>query len=149
MNLTPNENVVITKADFLKVYDYLFNNSPQDLSLNDHIPTNIAPLLLPSAMIIKNMLEYTGVDSIYLPQASLSDGIIYNYCSKYSGYKLSMKPEEDLIRAARNVAKRYKSHKKHIEFVEKTAMDIFDASAKITGSYGQRQAASENISHPS
>jgi exopolyphosphatase/guanosine-5'-triphosphate,3'-diphosphate pyrophosphatase len=83
------------------------------------------------------MLEYTGVDTIYLPQASLSDGIIYNYCSKYSGYKLSMKPEDDLIRAARNVAKRYKSHKKHIEFVENTAMDIFDASAKITGLTGR------------
>ena len=133
LNMTPNENSILTKAQFLGVYDYLFKNTPQDLSLNDHIPTNIAPLLLPSAMIIKNMLEYTGVDNVYLPQASLSDGIIYNYCSKYSGYKLAMKPEDDLIRAARNVAKRYKSHKKHIEFVENTAMDIFDASAKITG----------------
>ena len=133
LHLTPNENAVLSKAQFLKVYDYLFKNSPQDLSLNDHIPTNIAPLLLPSAMIIRNMLEYTGVDSIYLPQASLSDGIIYNHCSKYSGYKLSSDPDEDLIRAARNVAKRYKSHKKHIEFVEKTAMDLFDASSKITG----------------
>ena len=133
LNMTPNENSILTKAQFLEVYDYLFKNTPQDLSLNDHIPTNIAPLLLPSAMIIKNMLEYTGVDTVYLPQASLSDGIIYNYCSKYSGYKLAMKPEDDLIRAARNVAKRYKSHKKHIEFVENTAMDIFDASAKITG----------------
>lgn len=133
LNMTPNENSILTKAQFLEVYDYLFKNTPQDLSLNDHIPTNIAPLLLPSAMIIKNMLEYTGVDTVYLPQASLSDGIIYNYCSKYSGYKLAMKPEDDLIRAARNVAKRYKSHKKHIEFVENTAMDIFDVSAKITG----------------
>ena len=133
LNLTPNENSVMSKSDFLKVYDYLFKNSPQDLSLNDHIPTNIAPLLLPSAMIIKNMLEYTGVETIYLPQASLSDGIIYNYCSKYSGYKLALNPDDDLIRAARNVAKRYKSHKKHIEFVESAAMDIFDASAKITG----------------
>ena len=133
INMTPNENSILTKAQFLQVYDYLFKNTPQDLSLNDHIPTNIAPLLLPSAMIIKNMLEYTGVDTVYLPQASLSDGIIYNYCSKYSGYKLAMKPEDDLIRAARNVAKRYKSHKKHIEFVENTAMDIFDASARITG----------------
>lgn len=133
LDLTPNENAVLTKADFMKVYDYLFKNSPQDLSLNDHIPTNIAPLLLPSAMIIKNMLEYTGVETIYLPQASLSDGLIYNYCSKYSGYKLSMKPEDDLVRAARNVAKRYKSDKKHIECVEKMAMDIFDASSKITG----------------
>ena len=137
INLTPNKNAVITKSEFLKIYDYLFKNSPSDLSLNDHIPTYIAPLLLPSAMIIRNMMEYTGVDKVYLPQASLSDGIIYNYCSKYSGYKLSQNAEEDLLRAARNVAKRYKSHKKHIEFVEETSMKIFDASAKFTG-LGQR-----------
>ena len=133
LNLTPNENSIITKADFMRVYEYLFKNTPSDLSLNDHIPTNIAPLLLPSAMIIKNMLEYTGVDTVYLPQASLSDGLIFNYCSKYSGYKLSSRPDDDLIRAARNVAKRYKSDKKHIEFVENVSMQIFDASSKFTG----------------
>ena len=137
VNLTPNKNAVVTKSQFMDVYDYLFKNSPSDLSLNDHIPTYVAPLLLPSAMIIKNMLEYTGVDKIYFPQASLSDGIIYNHCAKYSGYKLSLNTEDDLLRAARNVAKRYKSHKKHIEFVENAAMKIFDASSKFTG-LGQR-----------
>lgn len=137
LNLTPNENALMSKADFMKVYEYLFRNSPQDLSLNDHIPTNIAPLLLPCAMIIKNMLEYTGVDTIYLPQASLSDGIIYNHCARYSGYKLSSNPEDDLLRAARNVAKRYKSDKKHLEFVENIATQIFDASSKFTGLSGR------------
>ena len=137
LNLTPNENAVLSKADFLKIYDYLFRNSPKELSLNDHIPSHIAPLLLPSAMIIRNMLEYTGVDSVYLPQASLSDGIIYNHCFRYSGYRLSLNPEDDLVRAARNVAKRYRSDKKHIEFVENTAMEIFDASSRFTGLAGR------------
>jgi len=132
-NLAPNKNAVITKAEFLKVYEYLFKNSPSELSLNNHIPTNIAPLLLPSAMIIKNMLEYTGVESIYLPQASLSDGIIYNYCSKYAGFELNSNAEDDLVRAAKNAAKRYKSDRKHIEFVEKAAMMIFDETSKISG----------------
>ena len=135
--LAPNRNAVMSKDDFLHLYDYLLKNTPSDLSLNDHVPSNISPLLLPAAMIIRNMLEYTGVESVYLPQASLSDGIIYNYSSKYAGYALSSNQEEDLVRAARNVAKRYKTNKKHIEFVERTSMDIFDASAKFTG-LGQR-----------
>ena len=131
--LTPDKNCVMTKEEFLKVYEYLFKNSPSDLSLNDRIPSHIAPLLLPSAMIIKNMLEYTGVDKIYLPQASLSDGIVYNYCARYSGYKLISNNEEDLIKSARNTAKRYKCDKKHIEFVENAAMEIFDASTRLSG----------------
>ena len=124
---------VMDKASFMKVYEYLLKTSPSDLSLTRHIPTNIAPLLLPAALIIKNMLDYTGVDKIYLPHGSLSDGLIYNYCSKYAGFSLSVSPEEDLVKAARNVAKRYKSDKKHIEFVEKTALQIFDVSGKVSG----------------
>ncbi|MCR5529783.1 MAG: hypothetical protein K6F49_11240 [Saccharofermentans sp.] len=129
----PNKKCIIEKDEFLKVYEYLLNTRPSDLSLNDRIPTNISPLLLPAALIIKNMLEYTGVDKIYLPHASLSDGIIYHYCTKMMGYKPSINPDDDLIRAARNVAKRYKTDKKHIEFVEKAALEIFDTSRKLSG----------------
>ena len=63
----------------------------------------------------------------------MSDGIIYSYCSRTCGYKLSFNPEEDLVRAARNVAKRYKTDKKHIDFVEKAALEIFDTSKKLSG----------------
>jgi len=131
--LAPDKNGVMTKEEFLSVYEYLFKNSPSELSLNDRIPSHIAPLLLPSAMIIRNMLEYTGVDKLYLPQASLSDGIIYNYCAKYNGYKLNSNSEDDLIKAARNIAKRYKTDKKHLEFVENAALEIFDGSSRLSG----------------
>ena len=133
MGKDPNKICVIGKDEFLSVYEYLLKTRPSDLSLNDKIPSNIAPLLLPAALIIKNMLEYTGVDKIYLPHASMSDGIIYSYCSRTCGYKLTFNPEEDLVRAARNVAKRYKTDKKHIDFVEKAALEIFDTSKKLSG----------------
>ncbi len=131
--MDPNNACVISKADFLKVYEYLLKTRPTDLTLNNKIASNVAPLLLPAALIIKNMVEYTGVDKVYLPHASLSDGVIYDYCNKFAGYKLSSNPEDMLVRAARNVAKRYKSDKKHIEFVEKTALQIFDESLKYSG----------------
>jgi len=58
---------------------------------------------------------------------------MFSYCSRTSGYKLTFDPQEDLVRAARNVAKRYKTDKKHVDFVEKAALEIFDASKKLSG----------------
>ncbi|MBO4636861.1 MAG: HD domain-containing protein [Clostridiales bacterium] len=131
--LKNNESCIIDKDLFLKVYDYLIRTSPSELTLNNRIPSNVSPLLLPAALIIKNMMEYTGADRIHMPHASMSDGIVYAYYAKDAIPGFSKKIEEDMIRAARNVAKRYKTDRKHIEFVEKAAMEIFDASSKVTG----------------
>lgn len=128
-----SENVSLSKKDFMKVYEYLLHTRPSDITLDNSIPSNVAPLLLPVALIIKNMLEYTGLNSVYLPTASLSEGVVYNYAYNTLEYKLAVNPMDDLISGARNVAKRYKSDKKHIEFVEKAALEIFDASNKSTG----------------
>ena len=129
----PLESCVMTKEEFLKAYEYLLRTRPSDLTLHDNIPTLIAPLLLPTALIIRNMLEYAGVDKIYLPHASLSDGIIYHYCCTDMKLKPSVDPDSYLISAARHIAKRYRSDKKHIEYVEKVALDIFDVMKKESG----------------
>lgn len=128
-----NDNIILSKKDFLKVYEYLLKTRPSDLTLNDSIPSHIAPLLLPTAMIIRNMLLYTELEEVYLPSTSLSDGIIFDYAAKTMEFRLTSKPENDIISSARNIARRYKTDIKHIEFVEKTALEIFDASVKYTG----------------
>lgn len=127
------DSAVVRKEEFLKAYDYLLKTRPADLTLNDNIPSMIAPLLLPTALLIKNMLEYTGVDTIYLPHASLSDGIIYYYCVKAHSFKPEISPDSYLISASRHIAKRYRSSKKHIEYVEQTALKFFDETRKISG----------------
>lgn len=128
-----NSNIVLSKAEFMNVYEYLLKTRPSDLTLNNSIPASVAPLLLPSALIIRNMLEYTGLDMIYLPNGSLADGVIYDYCFTEMNLKPTLKTENDLICAARNIAKRYKVDKKHVEFVEKMALEIFDSSVHISG----------------
>ena len=128
-----SESVSISKKEFMKVYEYLLHTRPSDITLDNSIPSNVAPLLLPAALIIKNMLEYTGLNSVYLPIASLSEGVVFDYAYRTLDYKPAIDPMNDLISGARNIAKRYKSDKKHIEFVEKAALEIFDASTKVTG----------------
>ena len=129
----PFRSCVFTKEEFLEVYEYLLKTRPTDLTLNNSVPSYIAPLLLPSALITRNMLEYTGVDAVYMPHASLSDGIIHHYCYQSGKVKNDKLYDSDLITSAKNTAKRYKTDKKHIEFVEKTALMIFDAVARISG----------------
>ncbi len=135
--LPSEESCIMSNETFTKVYEYLLKTRPSDLTLKDNIPSTVAPMLLPTALIIRNMTEYTGVDMIYFPHASLSDGVVYDYCSRTCGYQLAVNPEEELVRAARNVAKRYRTHRKHIEFVEKAALEIYDASAKLSGLKGR------------
>ena len=129
----PMSNVVMTREEFLKVYDYLLKARPTDLTLKDNVPSPVSPLLLPAALIVKNMLEYTGVGSIHMPHVSLCDGIIYDYCHRQMKYKLTVKPDSYLVSMARNTAKRYRCDKKHIEFVEKASLDIFDEMRKLSG----------------
>lgn len=129
----PNDSAILSKEEFLKAYEYLLKTRPADLTLNDDIPSMIAPLLLPTALLVKNMLEYTGVDTIYMPHASLSDGIIYYYCVNSLDLKTDISPDSYLISASRHIAKRYRSSKKHIEYVEKAALQFFDETKKISG----------------
>ena len=127
------DSAILTKEEFLKAYNYLLKVRPTDLTLKNNIPSMIAPLLLPTALIVKNMLEYTGVDKIYMPHASLSDGIIYYYCVNSQGLKTEIAPDSYLISSARHIAKRYRSNKKHIEYVEKAALEFFDETKKASG----------------
>ncbi|MBR2523488.1 MAG: HD domain-containing protein [Clostridiales bacterium] len=131
------DECTLTREEFMKVYDYLIRTRPTDLTLNDSIPAHVAPLLLPVTMIIKDMLDYTGVDQVYLPHASLSDGVIYSYCHNYHKLNLVIPPSQDLISGARNIAKRYRCDKKHIEFVEKVSLEIFDSCQKVAGLEGR------------
>ena len=58
---------------------------------------------------------------------------MYYYCYTELGLKAPFAPDRYLISAARQIAKRYRSHKKHIEFVEKTALMMFDELKNVSG----------------
>jgi exopolyphosphatase/guanosine-5'-triphosphate,3'-diphosphate pyrophosphatase len=79
------------------------------------------------------MLDYTGLDGVHLPAASLTDGVVYHTESVAGHFKLIMDPKLDVISAARHIAKRYRCDKKHIDNVESNALLIFDSVKKYHG----------------
>lgn len=136
--LSPREYCFLSKKRFLETYDFLVKTKPEDLVLSRNIPSATASLLLPTALIIKKSLEYTGLDGIHMPAASLCDGIMYQYAWQKMGYTLKMNPDNDIISAVRHIGKRYRYDKKHAEQVEKHALAIFDSTKRQNG-MGERE----------
>lgn len=130
---SPREYCYLTLERFNGIVNALLRTSPEQLARKLDITPSTAPLLLPTALMIKKMVDYMGVDGVHMPDASLTEGTMYHYAWSHNHYDLVIDPERDLISAARHVAKRYKSEKKHIVFVEEAAMKIFDATKKLHG----------------
>lgn len=136
--MSPREYCFLSKEQFLSVYDALIKISPADLIMDKEIPKDTAPLLLPTAMMIKKMLEYTDAKGVHLPAASLTDGVMYDFAEKEMHYNLVVSPKKDLLSGARHLARRYHSDHKHTEHVENSALVIFDCTRRIHG-MGERE----------
>lgn len=130
---SPREYCYLSLERFNDIVNALLHKSPERLARELDITPSTAPLLLPTALMIKKMVDYMGVDGVHMPDASLTEGAMYHYAWQHGHYNLVLDPERDLISAARHVAKRYKSEKKHIVFVENAAMAVFDATKKLHG----------------
>jgi len=131
--LSPREYCFLSKKRFLETYEFLLKTKAADLVLTRNIPSATASLLLPTALIIKKNLEYTGLDGVHMPAASLCDGVMYQYAWEKLGFALKMDPINDTISAARHISKRYRYDKKHAEQVEKHALFIFDSTRRQHG----------------
>ncbi|NLW89199.1 MAG: hypothetical protein GXY43_05710 [Clostridiaceae bacterium] len=127
------EYCFLTRKKFTDVYEMLLKTKTSDLILTANIPAANASLLLPTAILIKKMLDFTGLDGVHLPAASLTDGVMYYHEFERGAYDLIIDPELDLISAARHIAKRYRCDKKHIEHVESNVLMIFDSGRRFHG----------------
>ena len=130
---SPREYCYLSLAKFDELLALLLRTPSEELAIKLDIKPSTAPLLLPTALMIKKMLDYTGIKGVHMPDASLTEGVMFGYAWSHKQYDLVIDPNQDLLSAARHVAKRYKSEKKHITFVENAAMTIFDATKKLHG----------------
>ena len=68
-----------------------------------------------------------------MPGLDLSDGMAYEYAQKNKIIRAGHNFDEDIIAAARNIAKRYMCSKSHIRALEELALVIFDKTKKLHG----------------
>lgn len=129
---------VITKERFMEIYQQIVHLNPEQITERFEISADSAFLVGPSAIFCRCLLDKLGAETVWLPVMSMSDGICYDYAVTNKFIRSNHSFDEDILAAARNIAKRYKSTQAHIKNMEELTLQIFDKMKKIHG-LGQRE----------
>ena len=127
-----NDNV-ITKAEFLNRYESCVHKTEIELAQEMDVDVDYASLIVPTMVVIKSFIEIFNAEAIWAPGVSLNDGLAYDYAEKGKLIKSSHDFENDILVAARNIAKRYSSAKNHIQGTTALALALFDGTKKVHG----------------
>ncbi|MDO4345401.1 MAG: exopolyphosphatase [Eubacteriales bacterium] len=128
----------VATEEFLEMYGSIIDKRPEEIAKQYGIPSESASMILPSVTIYKRLIEEMGAEKIWMPGLDLSDGIAYNYAQKNKFIRAGHNFEDDIVAAARIIAKRYQCNKSHIKNLENLALPIFDKIRKVSG-LGSRQ----------
>ncbi len=130
-----DQNKFETKEEFMQWYRHVIGSSPKSIADELGIATDMSTVLIPTAVVYKKLIEELNAKMIWLPGIQLTDGIAYDFGEKQKLIRSNHDFEQDILHAARNIAKRYAGNKPHNEALLNAASGIFDAvkkSAKLT-----------------
>lgn len=123
----------IEAKDLLDFYEYFTSLSMNQIEERFDISADYVGLLVPALVVYKRILEITGAQMFWIPGIRLCDGIAAEYADDNRLIRFSHNFEDDILAAARNMAKRYKCHGSHVQLLEKYALSIFDAMKRFHG----------------
>ena len=123
----------VDAAQFMEMYERVIEMRPEEIAREYGIPSESASLVLPSVTIYKRLIEEMGAQTIWMPGLCLNDGIACDYAQRSRLIRMEHNFDDDIIAAARIIAKRYQCNKSHIKNLENLALPIFDKIKKFSG----------------
>ncbi len=128
----------VTRSQFQEIYDQVIGMHPDEIAARFGVPEDHAGAIVPSAIFCRCLMENFGVDTLWIPDYSLCDGLVYDYAVKNHCLTNFHNFDEDILASARSIAKRYKCSQAHIRNLEGIALDVFDRMKKVHG-MGKRE----------
>ena len=98
-----------------------------------NLPEEKAELFYHSAMLVKNIIQVIGAETIWSPGVCLCDGIAYEYAQRNNLLKLEHDFDKDILACATDMSRRYMCGEKRGKAIEQLALSIFDAMKKVHG----------------
>lgn len=123
----------ISAADFMKYSDQLLKMSLDQIEERFGVSSGYGALLIPAAVIFRRVVELTGAEMIWIPGIRMCDGIAAEYAHDIKKIHFVHDFDDDILAAARNMAKRYRCGGSHAQCVEKMALQMFDVMKKYHG----------------
>ena len=130
----PESDIFHISADqYRSLYAKMLTMRAEEISDQFGITYDAAEMTVQSMVYISCLLERMGADVLWLMDVSICDGMCYAYGVSNKLLKASHDFDEDIIAAARNIAKRYKSSQAHIRYTEEVCIEIFNKMKKLHG----------------
>lgn len=124
---------------FLKTLKKLQKKSTSEISHELNLPNEHDPLIIPSIVLFKRIVEEIDAEYVWVSGANVSDGIACHYAQEHKILKPEHNFEEDVLSAARFLAERYHGYSLHTEKLLEAATAIFDAMRSIHGMAGRER----------
>ena len=128
----------VEKEQFTEIYDKIVHLNPDEITAQFEVSADSASFVVPTVIFCKCLLERLGMEKLWLPRMSTTDGLCFDYGVTHRLIRSAHNFDEDIIAASRNIAKRYKSNQAHIRNMEEVTLKIFDKMKKVHG-LGQRE----------
>lgn len=97
------------------------------------------PLLPPSVVMYRCMVKEFDTKEVWVPGNDISDGIAYQYARERRLLKPVHDFDHDILSAATNLSKRYRSYSPHINALRGMSTMIFDAIKRVHGMGGRER----------
>ena len=123
-------NKTASRETFMKWYEHVVNCPLREVADELGIPSDLSTVLIPIAVLYRQLIETLEAETIWLPGIQLTDGIAYDYGERNKIIRSSHDFEKDILQAARNISRRYASNKAHNEALIASADAIFDVVKK-------------------
>ena len=133
-----DENRVATAKDFLVFAETLKTQGREEVADRLEMEEESVDLLKISTGIMKRVVEAFDAETIWVPGASLCDGIAYEYAERKQFKIAERNFEQDIIACAGTISKRYQGSHKRSEAIERIALAIFDGMRAAHG-MGERE----------
>ncbi len=131
-------SLMLDREEYFQLYREIITRTPQEMVQRMGMVSENVSLIMPAMIIYKRFIEETGAETIWIPGLNLGDGLAYDYAERKKIFKSSHNFENDIVEAAKNIAKRYQSNKTHLAGTEYLALTIFDKMKRIHG-MGRRE----------
>lgn len=128
-----DQNKIESRAEFMQWYDRIIRRTPQELTEELGVGTEMASVVIPTAVLYRRMIEELKAETIWLPGIQLTDGIAYDYGDRKKIIRSPHNFDEDIIMAAKNASRRFAGNQPHTEALVEYASHIFDAVKKGNG----------------
>lgn len=123
----------VEAEEFKQFCDHLMKLSISQIEDEFGVNADYASLLIPSAIIYKQVFELTGAEMLWIPGIHLCDGIAAEYAEQIRQMKFAHNFEDDILMASRIMSKRYRCHASHVQTIEAYVLRIFDSMKRFHG----------------